>query len=189
MRRLYIFSISVILLIIGAVILFLHFSKKKDEVNLISNIIKNMKISSPAFDNGVLIPSKYTCDGQNINPPLVIEEVPSEAKSLVLVVDDPDAPMGTWVHWTIWNIDPGTREIPENTVPKGAVEGKTSFGKPGYGGPCPPSGTHRYFFKIYALDVPSLNLNSSATVKDLVKSMQDHILDSGEFFGTYSRQK
>lgn len=184
MSRTYLVSIVFLVLIVG-ISLFLQINKKR-EADLISKN-NNMKISSPAFLNGELIPSKYTCDGENINPPLLIENVPAEAKSLVLIVDDPDAPMGTWVHWTIWNIDPNTREIPENTVPQGAVEGKTSFGKPGYGGPCPPSGTHRYFFKIYALD-SLLNLPSTSDINDLKKAMQNYILDKGEFFGKYKRQ-
>ncbi|RLF04972.1 MAG: YbhB/YbcL family Raf kinase inhibitor-like protein, partial [Thermoprotei archaeon] len=98
-----------------------------------------------------------------------------------------DAPMGTWVHWTVWNIDPKTVEIPENSVPEGAVEGITDFGKPGYGGPCPPSGTHRYFFKLYALDT-TLDLGSDATKSDIEKAMEGHILEKAELIGRYSRE-
>src|SRR3989344_873103 len=111
-----------------------------------------MNLSSPAFEHHQPIPAKYTCDGENINPLLQFSDIPDSTKSLVLIMDDPDAPAGLWVHWTIWNIDPGTAEIAENSVPPGSIEGVTSFGKPGYGGPCPPSGTHRYFFKFFALD-------------------------------------
>jgi Raf kinase inhibitor-like YbhB/YbcL family protein len=146
-----------------------------------------MKIESPAFENNQSIPSKYTCDGENVNPPLKISQMPKEAKSLVLVFDDPDAPAGTWVHWTIWNIDPQTEEIAEASVPQNAVEGKTSFGRPGYGGPCPPSGTHRYFFKLYALDTV-LNLDSSAKIKDIESAMEGHVLARAELMGLYKRQ-
>ncbi|GAG65703.1 unnamed protein product, partial [marine sediment metagenome] len=106
------------------------------------------------------------------------------AKSLVLIVDDPDAPAKTWVHWTVWNIDPKTTEILENSIPQDAVEGVTDFGTSGYGGPCPPSGTHRYFFKLYALDT-TLDLSSSATVEDIQEAMEGHILDSVELIGLY----
>lgn len=146
-----------------------------------------MKIESPAFKNNEMIPSKYTCDGEDINPSLRISGIPEEAASLVLVVDDPDAPGKTWVHWTVWNIDPKTSEISENSVPAGAVQGVTDFGVPGYGGPCPPSGTHRYFFKLYALDIV-LNLNSSSKVGDIEKAMNGHILDNAELIGLYSRK-
>ena len=145
-----------------------------------------MKILSPAFEANQTIPPKYTCDGENINPPLQIYDVPAGAKSLVLIFDDPDAPMGTWVHWTIWNIPPETKEIGENSAPIGAVEGITSFGSRGYGGPCPPSGTHRYFFKLYALDA-MLDLPQSAKASDIKKAMKSHILDNAELIGLYKR--
>lgn len=146
-----------------------------------------MKIESPSFSNNEMIPSNYTCDGANINPPLIISGAPKDAKSLVLIVEDPDAPSKTWVHWTIWNINPYTKEIPENTIPEGAVQGVTDFGKPGYGGPCPNSGIHHYFFKLYALDI-TLNLNSSANAEDIQEAMQGHILDSSELIGIYERK-
>lgn len=146
-----------------------------------------MKIESPVFKNNELIPPKYTCDGENINPPLKLDEVPENTKSLVLIVDDPDAPMGTWVHWTIWNINPQTVEISENSCPQGAVEGITDFGIAGYGGPCPPSGTHRYFFKLYALDVSTLDLMSSANASDVRKELKNHILAQAQIIGLYSR--
>ena len=145
-----------------------------------------MKIESPAFKNSELIPSKYTCDGEDINPPLVISDVPENAKSLVLIVDDPDAPGGTWVHWTIWNIDPQTKEIPENSCPKDAVEGITDSGRPGYSGPCPPSGTHRYFFKLFALNT-TLNLGTSAGVADIEREMEGNILAKAVLIGLYRR--
>ena len=109
------------------------------------------KVSSSAFENNTHIPRKYTCDGADINPPLKIENVPPGARSLALIVDDPDAPGGVWVHWVAWNIDPSIAEIKENSLPKGSIQGQNDFRRQGYGGPCPPA-THRYFFKLYALD-------------------------------------
>lgn len=157
-------NIIILLVLILALGLWLRYSgtKKNSDVNAGNpnsnagnmsqeNKIVNMKIESSAFENNGMIPAKYTCDGQNINPPLKISDVPQSAKSLALVIDDPDAPKGTWIHWVVMNINPMTKEISEHSVPKGAKELKTSFGKLGYGGPCPPSGTHRYFFKLYAL--------------------------------------
>ncbi|MBN1298758.1 MAG: YbhB/YbcL family Raf kinase inhibitor-like protein [Actinobacteria bacterium] len=146
----------------------------------------NLKVESPAFENNGMIPSKYTCDGQNINPPLKISGAGKDAKSLVLIMDDPDAAACTWVHWTIWNISPLTAEIAENSVPEGAPEGITNFRKPGYGGPCPPSGTHRYFFKLYALDI-LLELGTDATAGDIENAMQGHILESADLIGLYKR--
>jgi hypothetical protein len=145
-----------------------------------------MKLTSSAFENNGTIPSKNTCDGNNINPPLDIAEVPEGAKSLALVVDDPDAPAGIWVHWLVWNIPTSTTSINESTKPSG-VEGTTSFGEPGYGGPCPPSGTHRYFFKLYALDT-ELSLGSEADKSALESAMKGHILEEAELIGKYSRQ-
>lgn len=147
-----------------------------------------MKISSTAFEQNGQIPKKYTCDGSDVNPPLKFEGIPSEAKSLVLIVDDPDAPVGTWVHWVLWNIDPKTSEIKENSVPKGAKQGMNDFRKHDYGGPCPPSGTHRYFFKLYALDI-TLNLGPNATKRDIESSIEGHILDKAELIGFYKRSR
>ena len=146
-----------------------------------------MKIESPSFQNNQPIPKKYACDGEDVNPTLVFAHVPPKAKSLVLIVDDPDAPRGTWVHWTLWNIPALTKEISENSVPKGAVQGITDFGRPGYGGPCPPLGTHHYFFKLYALDT-ILIISSSARVGDLEEAIDGHILDHAELIGLYSRE-
>lgn len=147
-----------------------------------------MKISSSAFQHNQAIPAKYGCDGENISPPLTISEVFEGAKSLALIADDPDVPAGTWVHWTVWNIDPATTEIAENSVPEGVVEGITSFGSAGYGGPCPPSGEHRYFFKLYALDT-ILELGADADKAALETAMEGHILAQAELIGLYSRQQ
>lgn len=145
-----------------------------------------MKISSSAFEQNGQIPKKYTCDGSDVNPPLKFEGVPVEAKSLALIVDDPDAPVGTWVHWVVWNIDPNNTEIKENSVLKGAQQGMNDFRKHDYGGPCPPSGTHRYFFKLYALDT-MLNISSNSKKSDLEKAMKGHVLEKAEIIGLYKR--
>lgn len=146
-----------------------------------------LKITSAAFADREAIPAKYTCDGRDINPPLAWTGIPAGTKSLALIMDDPDAPVGTWVHWVVWNISPETRAIGENSVPSGALQGKNDWKRNNYGGPCPPSGTHRYFIKLYALDaVPDLG---PSTVKaDLERAMTGHILARGELMGTYRRK-
>src|SRR5216117_1902095 len=147
-----------------------------------------MKITSSAFQEGGDIPSKYSRDGQNINPALRIEGTPSNAKSLLLIVDDPDAPVGLFTHWLVWNIDPKTTEIGEKSVPKGAVQGTNDYPTLGYGGPQPPSGTHRYYFKIFALD-QTLGLRSGAKRQELDKAMSGHVIAQGELMGRYSHSK
>jgi Raf kinase inhibitor-like YbhB/YbcL family protein len=149
--------------------------------------MSEMKLTSPAFVTNGYIPARYTCDGTDINPPLVFANVPAEAKSLALVVDDPDAPIGMWVHWVVWNIDPATREIAEDNVPRNAAQGKNDWKRNSFGGPCPPSGVHRYFFKLYALDT-RLNLGAGTTKTDLEKAMQVHVLAKAEMIGLYKRR-
>lgn len=149
--------------------------------------MSSLTLSSPAFQNNGTIPSTYTCDGKDVNPPLVIQGVPVSAKSLALIVDDPDAPAGDFTHWTLWNIPPETTEIKENSVPQGAVEGMTDFGASGWGGPCPPTGTHRYQFKLYALDT-TLALSSFSKKRDLEEQFAGHILDQTVLTGKYARQ-
>jgi len=151
------------------------------------NSMDEMVISSPAFNDQGIIPKKYTCDGADVSPPLKIEGVPAAAKSLALIADDPDAPAGTWVHWVIWGMDPKTGVIAEAGRPAGAVEGTNDFGRRGYGGPCPPSGTHRYFFKLYALDVVPA-LDARARKADLEKAMKGHVLASAQLVGRYGRR-
>jgi Raf kinase inhibitor-like YbhB/YbcL family protein len=146
----------------------------------------SLKVTSRAFAQGGKIPKKYTCDGSNVSPPLHIENVPRTARSLVLIVDDPDAPGRTWTHWLLWNIDSKVSEIWEDNVPQNAVEGTSDFGNAKYGGPCPPSGSHRYYFKAYALD-STLYLPSSTKKAALEKAMAGHILAEGKLMGTYSR--
>jgi|SRR3989344_6694814 len=146
-----------------------------------------MKITS-VFNQGEKIPVKYTADGENINPSLEVIGIPSDIKSLVLIVDDPDAPAGTWVHWVVINISPEINTIRENSIPKGAIQVTNSAGEKNYHGPAPPSGVHHYFFKIYALDT-FLSLTEDKTKKDIEKAMQNHIIDKAELIGIYSRDK
>jgi Raf kinase inhibitor-like YbhB/YbcL family protein len=144
-----------------------------------------MKITSSAFQEDGDIPSKFSREGGNVNPPLRIEGTPENAKSLVLIVDDPDAPVGLFTHWLVWNIDPKTTEIPEKSLPKGAVQGTNDYPNLGYGGPQPPSGTHRYYFKIFALD-QTLDLRSGAKRQELDKAMNGHIIAQGQLMGRYT---
>ena len=142
-----------------------------------------MKLTSPVFGNNELNPEKYTCQGTDINPPLIIDDIPKDAKSLALIVDDPDAPGMTWVHWVVFDI-PTTSKIDENSIP--GTQGINDFGRNNYGGPCPPSGTHRYFFKLYALDT-ELNAREGISKKELEKAMHGRILDHAELIGLYKR--
>jgi Raf kinase inhibitor-like YbhB/YbcL family protein len=149
-----------------------------------------MKLTSPAFKSGALIPSKYTCDGDNINPPLNIENVPQDTKSLVLIMDDPDVPRnlredGIWDHWVVYNIPPNLREIAENSEPPG-VHGSGTAGNQNYQGPCPPDREHRYFFKLFALD-SELPLPPKTTKNLVVQAMDGHIITRAELMGRYER--
>ena len=151
-----------------------------------------MEIKSQAFTQGGLIPSKHTCDGQDVSPPLTWSGAPAGTQGFAVISDDPDAPAGTWVHWVIWNIPAGTQALEENVPkleapPNGARQGTNDFRRVGYGGPCPPSGTHRYFFRLYALDAP-VDLKSTATKRELEKAMQGHVLARAELMGKYGRR-
>ncbi|MCH7558562.1 MAG: YbhB/YbcL family Raf kinase inhibitor-like protein [Planctomycetes bacterium] len=151
-----------------------------------------IKITSSAFEDGGLIPAKYTCDGADVSPPLQWDAVPEGTKSIALICDDPDAPMGTWVHWVLFNLPSDAKELAENipteeTLPNGAKQGVNDFGRIGYGGPCPPGGTHRYFFKIYALDT-EVGLQAGADKRRLLKTMEGHILGQDQLIGKYKRQ-
>lgn len=143
-----------------------------------------MKLSSFDFEHEGLIPEKFTCDGEDISPSLIIEDIPEGTKRLALIVDDPDAPAGTWVHWIVFNIHV-TEIIEESEVP--GTQGLNDFRKLDYGGPCPSSGTHRYFFKLYALDT-KLDLAEGCRNKDLLKAMEGHILAETELIGLYQRK-
>jgi Raf kinase inhibitor-like YbhB/YbcL family protein len=154
-----------------------------------------MDLTSPDFQHEKLIPSQFTCDGEDVNPNLDIVGVPAEAESLVLIVDDPDAnptesvgreSPGAWIHWLLWNINPATDRIVSSALPPGVVQGKTSFETSGYGGPCPPTGTHRYFFKLYALN-STIDLPPTVGIDELKKAMDGHIIAEAELIGLYSR--
>jgi Raf kinase inhibitor-like YbhB/YbcL family protein len=150
-----------------------------------------LEIKSTAFKEGGFIPKKYTCDGSDISPPLLWTQPPDGTKSLVLICDDPDAPMGTWVHWVLYGLSPDTLELPEGVPDKkevigGSKQGTNDFRRIGYGGPCPPGGTHRYFFKLYAID-SELDLSAGATKKEVLRAIEGHILAEGQLMGRYSR--
>lgn len=152
-----------------------------------------IKVTSTAFEDGGMIPPKYTADGADISPPIAWDGVPDGTKSIALVCDDPDAPMGIWVHWVVWNIPPQVTSLPEDIpavekLADGTRQGITSFRRIGYGGPAPPSGTHRYFFKVYALDT-MLDLDSTSTKLELEDAMAGHTLASGELLGKYTRDQ
>jgi Raf kinase inhibitor-like YbhB/YbcL family protein len=150
------------------------------------------ELKSAAFTAGSMIPSLYTCQGKDISPPLAWTGAPSGTKSFALICDDPDAPMGTWVHWVYYNIPPSVLSLPEAFVKTekpatGGIHGKSSFGDFGYGGPCPPWGTHRYYFRLYALET-MLSLGSGASKKDVLKAMEGHVLAKTELMGTYKKK-
>ena len=149
---------------------------------------KALRITSPAFENNGTIPPKYGCDGSNVNPPVQIANLPPGTKSLALVFDDQDAPRGSYVHWILWNIDPAEKEIQENSLPRGAVQGRNDFKKNSYGGPCPPTRPHKYALKVYALDT-LLELNPQSGKADLEKAMEGRILARGQLVGVYQREK
>jgi hypothetical protein len=151
----------------------------------------SMEITSTAFANEGMIPRRFTCDGEDISPPFNWRGVPPEAKSLALIADDPDAPRKTWVHWVVYNLPAGSGGLaenvpPEKTIAGGGRQGTSDFGRIGYGGPCPPSGTHRYFFKFYALDA-ELGLPPGATKEELLQAMAGHVLAEGQLMGRYRR--
>ncbi|MFQ5662818.1 MAG: YbhB/YbcL family Raf kinase inhibitor-like protein [Terriglobia bacterium] len=150
------------------------------------------ELKSKAFAPGANIPKKFTCDGPDVSPALSWSEPPRGTQSLSLIMDDPDAPVGTWVHWVLYDLPANTRELPEgvpkeNELPNGARQGRNDFGKAGYGGPCPPPGPpHRYFFKLYALDAKT-NLKSGATKAELERALKGHLLAQAELMGSYKR--
>jgi Raf kinase inhibitor-like YbhB/YbcL family protein len=150
-----------------------------------------MKVTSSAFSEGTMIPNKFTCDDINISPPLEWSQVPEGTKTFAIICNDPDAPAGDWVHWVLYNLPPNISEFKEN-VPKveilsnGAIQGKNDFGRIGYGGPCPPGGTHRYYFRVYAL-TKELYVKAGITKTELLKAMEGSILAEGELMGRYKR--
>ena len=188
-RKVPLFRKTILLL---AVFFLLSSFKSQDQPNVDQSADKTMKVESSAFEEGGLIPKLYTCDDKDISPSLSWDSVPDGTKSLALINDDPDAPAGTWVHWIIFNIPVSIKELPENIPPQkilenGAKQGTNNFRKIGYGGPCPPGGTHRYFFKLYALDT-ALDQEAGITKDQLLKAMEGHVLAEGQLMGKYSRK-
>ena len=188
MKRKVIFAILAVVLVsisIG-ILIFLKIPDTSNELFNLSNDT-NMKISNSAFGSGQKIPDKYTCKGEGISPQITISEIPEGTKSLVLIVDDPDAPSGLWTHWIVYNMNPSVSEILENSVPDGASQGKNSSNETKYGPPCPPSGTHRYFFRLYALNVGILEFEVSPTEEDIKEVIKDKTLAAVEIYGTVSK--
>ncbi|MBI2043874.1 YbhB/YbcL family Raf kinase inhibitor-like protein [Candidatus Pacearchaeota archaeon] len=144
-------------------------------------------ILTSVFEDGTRIPKKYTCEGEDISPPLQIVGVPDGTKSLALIVEDPDSPEGTWIHWLVWNIAPDTLKIEEEQLPYGAIQGVNGFRENKYGGPCPPNGVHKYFFKLYALDI-DVNLSDTSGKKELEDIMNGHILAEARLSCIYSKE-
>jgi Raf kinase inhibitor-like YbhB/YbcL family protein len=154
--------------------------------------VAQIQVSSPAFEEGGMIPQQYTCEGEDISPPLSWGSVPEGTKSIVLIVEDPDAPWGTFVHWVVYDLPPDVQELPENlpkdkTFPIGGKQGINSSSELGYKGPCPPSGTHRFFFRVYALEA-STDLPPGETKSRLLRAMEGHVLAQGQLMGKYRRQ-
>jgi Raf kinase inhibitor-like YbhB/YbcL family protein len=180
------------LLILVIVLTFGNLCSNGPEAKKGVKTLDTIKIESKAFNPMQPIPSQYTGDGADVSPPLSWSNVPPVAKSLVLIVDDPDAPSGTWVHWVVYDLPPAIDSLPENvpktdTLPGGGKQGKTDFNRIGWNGPCPPGGTHRYFFKIYVLDI-MLDLPAGKTKHEIEKAMKGHIQATGELAGTYKRK-
>lgn len=148
-------------------------------------LVGEMELTSPAFANNTPIPDKYTCKGEGVSPPLTINNIPTGTQSLALVVQDPDAPAGNFTHWLVWNISGTTSVIKENTLPSGATQGLNDFNQTGYGAPCPPSGTHRYFFKLYALN-RQMSLDPGARAYALTANLEGHVLAKAELIGLVS---
>lgn len=159
-----------------------------------ANVSSPIAVSSPAFGDGDEIPQRFTCQGANVTPPLDFAGVPADAAELALLVEDPDAPGGTFTHWITWGIDPGQTRLSEGEVPAGAVQGRNDFGRQGYGGPCPPPGRpHRYVFTVFALSEPlgrsgSLVPDAGASAADLKRAMAGKVLASGQLTGRYGRR-
>jgi len=181
-------TLTIVVFVLVMLGIFLIFDKNNKNTNtsIVEEDISIMQIKSNVFTDGERIPIKYTCDGEDINPELLFSDIPKDTQSLVLIFDDPDSPTGTWLHWTIWNISIDTHILPEGYRVADETEGITSFGNVGYGGPCPGSGEHRYFFKLFALDA-EIVLPSGASRDELEQAMEGHIIDEAGLMGLYSR--
>lgn len=167
---------------------FKYITQKGQGNNIFINKASNMTLTSPVFTNNGSIPTKYTCEDININPPLSISTVSIFAKSLVLIVDDPDSPSKDFTHWILFNINPKTTSIEENSIPENSTEGLNDFGQPNYGGPCPNVGEHRYVFTLYSLD-SELTIERGATKKEIIAAMKGHILEKTQLIGKFKLSK
>ena len=175
-------------LLLTLIIVFLTLGVILNSRKNISPQIKEGKMQlKTVFEHNGNIPSKYTCDGEDLAPELTISDVPPNTEELVLIVDDPDAPMGTWVHWVVYNIPAGTKKIDAKSLPMEAKQGITDFRRIGWGGPCPPSGTHRYFFKLYAID-KKLDLPEGASKQQVENAIKENIIEKTEIIGLYKRK-
>ncbi len=165
------------------------FNQGKEPQNILvtTNDMSTFSLTSDAFKHNGKIPDRFTCEGEDLNPPMEIRQAPAGTVSFTLIVDDPDAPRGNWNHWLVWNIPVSQTRIEEGSLPRGAVLGMNDFGRTSYGGPCPPAGpTHRYFFKLYALDA-FLDLKEGATKEQLENALTGHVLGEAELIGLYQR--
>jgi Raf kinase inhibitor-like YbhB/YbcL family protein len=184
MKRVLIGSIALLAIVLASII-GTHKVEAPKEIIMQPNT--TFTLTSSAFADGTAIPAKYTCKGENMSPPLSIGQPPEKTASLALILHDPDAPSGDFLHWTVWNISPGVNTIAENSVPADALTGMNGFGKIAYGGPCPPSGTHRYEFDLYALDT-KVNLLAGASRSELLDAMKDQVLAQTKLTGLFSAQ-
>lgn len=189
-KNIFLWSVLAIAIIAGSIALIQTGRQQPTAVQqnvTINQSTKGMKITSPAFEHNHLIPDKYTCRGEEVSVPLRFSGVPEKTQSLALIMDDPDAPGGTWIHWLLWNIDPRVTEIKEGLAPAGSVQGLNSSGEAAYQGPCPPSGRHRYFFKLYALDT-RLDLPAGARRAQLEEALSGHVVAQAELIGLYEKK-
>ena len=182
-------GIGALIISIGIWMINRNFTNKSDTENSTSSesfMAETMQLTSSAFQHTTLIPPHFTCDADDVSPPLSWSSIPDGTKSLALIMDDPDATNGTWVHWIVFNMPPTLESIEEGKEPEG-VAGNNSWGRGGWGGPCPPTGTHRYFFKLYALDT-MLDLPLGASKSDILAAMEGHMLAEAELIGKYKRE-
>ncbi len=179
-------------LVLGVILLIAGFCLAKNSIVAKGGTLLTIKVTSTAFKDGGVIPLKYTCDGEDGSPPISWDTLPAVTQSIALISDDPDAPMGNWVHWVVYNLPATFKELKEGIPPAEAIagggkQGINDFGRFGYGGPCPPGGTHRYFFKLYALDAV-MDISGKVTKNKLESAMKGHVLAQGELMGRYSRR-
>jgi len=186
MRQAYaLVGIAAIIVLVGAWYAFHTSPMNIVDTKVSDSMTRILSLTSPAFEHEASMPSKYTCDGENTSPPLSWSGISEGTASLALIMDDPDAPGGTWDHWIVFNIPPSVEGVGEGEEPEG-VPGKSSFGRGGYGGPCPPSGLHRYIFRLYALDT-MLDIPEGSSKIEALRSMEGHIIERAELTGTYQR--